>query len=81
MTAKERFLQLQSLYRAGQYAAAAAGLTTALRAAPHEPNLLHLMAQTAEAQGERPRAVLFYRRALAAHPDWARRANMPKPSR
>ncbi len=70
MSAKERFLRLQALYRSGQYAEASRGLAQALQTAPKDPNLLHLAALVAEAQDERPRAVLMLRRALAVKPDW-----------
>jgi len=68
--AKKRFLRLQALYRHGDYESAANAVATALRAAPKDPNLLHLAAQIAEAQNALPRAVMMYRRALDAHPDW-----------
>lgn len=68
--AREKFEKLVSVYRAGDYAHAAAQTAAALRASPKDPNLLHLAAQVAEAQGDGARAVMFYRRALAANPGW-----------
>lgn len=67
---KKRFLQLHALFRNGELEAADKALSAALLATPKEPNLLHLAAQVAEAQGELPRAAQLFRRAIAAHPDW-----------
>ncbi|MDD5586912.1 MAG: tetratricopeptide repeat protein [Alphaproteobacteria bacterium] len=69
-SARERFEKLAAIYRSSDYEAAASAVAAALRAAPKDPNLLHLAAQAAEAQGESARAVMFYRRALAANPGW-----------
>ncbi len=68
--AKNRFMRLQALYRSGDIATAGNAVAAALRASPNDPNLLHLAAQVAEARNEGPRAVMMYRRALAAYPGW-----------
>lgn len=69
-TAKERFFRILSLYQAGHLLEAEEALRAPLRTAPKDPNLLHLAAQIAERQGDKPRAATFYRRAIAALPGW-----------
>lgn len=63
-------MNLLSIYRSGDYAAAESGVSGALKASPKDPNLLHLAAQIAEAQGNPDRAAMFFGRALEAHPNW-----------
>jgi len=68
--AKKRFFDLLDLVRSGRLLEATKGLRKALTVAPEDPNLLHLAAQLAERQGDRPAAAAFYRRALTVHPGW-----------
>ena len=73
-TAQERFNRLlmlvQSGAQSGQWEAANKAVAAALQATPKDPNILHLAAQIAESKGEADRAIVFYRRALAAYPNW-----------
>ncbi len=67
---REKFQRLLSLYQARDFESATNAINASLRAHPKDPNVLHLAAQVAEAQGDGNRAVMYYRRALDAHPDW-----------
>jgi len=66
--ARERFDRLVSLTQSGNWGEAAARLRKALLTAPKDPNLLQLAAYVAEKLKEPERAILYYRRALAALP-------------
>jgi len=68
--AKKHFFDLLALVQSGRLAEATVALRKALTSAPEDPNLLHLAAQLAERQNDRPAAIAFYRRALTVYPGW-----------